>query len=72
MEGMAEHVMNKACRALWICRSTFDKTRGLKPRVVRWIYSVVIRPVSTYGTTVWCPRVKYNVNRTDLSKLYRD
>jgi hypothetical protein len=30
---------------------------------------MVIRPVLTYSSTVWWSRVKYNVSRTELSKL---
>jgi hypothetical protein len=36
-----------AYRALWTCKGTFGKTWGLKPRVVHWIYTMVIRPVFT-------------------------
>jgi hypothetical protein len=36
-----------------------------------WIYSMVIRPILTYSSTVWWPRVRCNVNRTELSKLQR-
>jgi hypothetical protein len=38
MEGTAEqNVMNKAYRDFWSCKDTFDKTWGLKPRVLHWI-----------------------------------
>jgi hypothetical protein len=30
---------------------------------------MVIRPVLTYGSMVWWPRVRYNVSRTELSKI---
>jgi hypothetical protein len=60
--------MNKAYRALWTCKGTFGKTWGLKPRVVYWIYTMVIRPVLTYGSTVWWLKVRYSVSRTELSK----
>jgi len=38
--------------------------------VLNWIYTV-IRPVLTYGSTVWWPKVRYNVSRTKLSQLHR-
>ena len=32
---------------------------------------MVFRPILTYGSTVWWPRVGYNVSRTELSKFQR-
>jgi hypothetical protein len=66
-----KNVMKKAYRAFWTCTGTFGKTWGLKPRVVFWIYTMVIRPVLTCGSMVWWPRVRYNVSRTELSKIQR-
>ena len=39
--------------------------------MVHKIYTMVIRPVLTYGSTVWWPRFRYNVSRTELSDLQR-
>jgi hypothetical protein len=63
--------MNEVYRAFWTCKGTFDKIWDLKPRVMQWIYTIVIRPVLTYGSTVWWLRVRYNVSRTELSKIQR-
>lgn len=36
------------------CKVTFVKTWGLKSRVLYyWIYTMVIRPILTYCSTVW-------------------
>jgi hypothetical protein len=32
---------------------------------------MVIRPILTYGSRVWWPRVRYNVSRPQLSKIQR-
>jgi hypothetical protein len=45
-------VINKAYRAFWTCRGTFGRTWGLRPQVVYWIYTVVVRPIVTYTATV--------------------
>jgi hypothetical protein len=68
-KAQLKNVTNKAYRAFWTCKGTFGKTWGLKPRVVHWIYTIVIRTVLTYSSTVWWPSVRYNVSRTELSKI---
>jgi hypothetical protein len=40
---------NKACRAFWTCKDTFGKTCGLKPRVLRWICTMAVRPLCVHG-----------------------
>jgi hypothetical protein len=63
-------VINKAYRAFWACKGTFGKTWGLKPKVLHWIYIMIIRPILTYGTTVWWMNVNY-VSRRELNKLQK-
>jgi hypothetical protein len=46
------NVPNKAYRTLWTCRSMFEKTWELKPRVEYWIYAAVLRPIVNYAATV--------------------
>jgi hypothetical protein len=70
-KAQLKNVMNMAYRAFWTCKGTFGKTWGQKPRLVHWIYTMVIRPVSTYDSTVWWLRVRYDVSRTELSKIQR-
>jgi hypothetical protein len=52
MEKVAGQGINKAYKAFWTCRSMFRKTWRLKPKVIYWIYTVVVRPIVTYATTV--------------------
>jgi hypothetical protein len=52
-------VTNKALTAFWACRGTFGRTWRLKPKVVYWIYTAVVRPTVTYAATVWWPGVKF-------------
>lgn len=63
--------MNKAYTAFWTCKDTYDKTWGLKPRVLHWIYNRLIRPVLSYSSKVWWHRVRYNISRTEVNKLHR-
>jgi hypothetical protein len=63
-----DKVTNKAYRAFWMCRDTVGKTWGLKPKVMYWIYTVVVRPIVTFATTLW---VQFKTRKVELSKLQR-
>jgi hypothetical protein len=67
-----DKVINKAYRSFWTSRGTFGKTWGLKPKVVYWIYTAVVRPIIPYDATIWWPRVKLKTSQAVLSKLKRD
>jgi hypothetical protein len=67
-KAQLENEINKAYRT---CKGTFGKTWALKPRVLNWIYTMVIRLILTYGSMVRWPRVRFNVNRMELNKLQR-
>jgi hypothetical protein len=42
--------LDKAIKTAFLtCRRTFRKTWGLKPKVVYWIYTAVVRPMVTYA-----------------------
>jgi hypothetical protein len=68
-KAQVKSVMNKAYRTSWITKGTFSKTWGLKPKVVYWTYTVVIRPMLTCCSTVWWSRITYKVSRMGLSML---
>jgi hypothetical protein len=43
----------------------------LKPKVMYWIYTAVVRPIVTYAATIWWPRIILKTNQAELSKLQR-
>ena len=45
--------------------------RGLQPRLLLWIYTMVMRPVLTFGSMIWWRRIRCNISRLELSKLRR-
>jgi hypothetical protein len=59
-----DKVIDRAYKSFWTCRGTFKKTWGLKPKVVYWIYTVVVTPIVTYAATIWWPTVKNKPGRT--------
>jgi hypothetical protein len=61
-----DKVTNKAYRAFWTCRGTVGKTWGQKPKVIYWVYTVVVRPMVTHATTAW---VQLKTSKVELSKL---
>jgi hypothetical protein len=70
-KAQLKNVMNKADRTFCTCKGTFGKTWGLKPRVVYWIYTMVIRQILTYSSMIRWPRVRYKVSEAELSRLQR-
>jgi hypothetical protein len=44
-----DRIINKASRG------TFWRIWGLRPKVMYWIYTVIVRPIVTYAATVWWP-----------------
>jgi hypothetical protein len=47
-----DKVIVKAYKAFWTCRGTSGRTWGLKPKVVYWIYTAVVRPIVNYAATI--------------------
>jgi hypothetical protein len=71
MKWQQDRVNSKAYRALWTCRFTFRRTCGLRPTVMRWIYTIVVRLMVIYTAAVWWPRIKFRRNRAELGILQR-
>lgn len=63
--------IKKATKIYWQCRVAFGKTWGLKPKVVHWLYTSIIRPILFYGSHVWYHKVKINKVKTDLEHVQR-
>jgi hypothetical protein len=64
MEGTAEKVIRPT--GLSGPKTTFGKTWGMKPKVAYWILTMTSRPILTYGSTVWWPRVICKVSWMEL------
>lgn len=66
-----EKVTTKATRALWACRSMVGKKWGLKPYMMRWLYTKVVRPTITYASLIWWHKTNRAGFISKLSKLQR-
>jgi hypothetical protein len=47
-----DRTTNRAHRAFWTSRGSFGKTWDLTPKVLYWLYTMVIGPKITYATIV--------------------
>lgn len=46
-------------------------TWGLKPKIVYWIYTTVVRPIFSYGSLVWWSRLKLKTAKDRVDSLQR-
>lgn len=61
-----------SCSALLMaCRRAVGRTWGLKPSVTRWIYTAIIRPMLSYGASIWLPAILRQGRVADLTKIQR-
>ena len=64
-------IMGKATTALMQCRQIVGKTWGIKPSMLKWIYTAMIRPIMSYACVSWAGGLnkKYLVKK--LTKVQR-
>jgi ribonuclease HI len=63
--------VSKTKRILAQCRRAVGKTWGLKPRNMMWLYTSIVRPVISYGVTIWGPALQKHTNCNKLMKIQR-
>ena len=66
-----EYTVKKANISLWQCKRLLGKNWGLSPKLMRWLYISVIRPVASYGALTWWPKVNQTTAQSELNKLQR-
>ncbi|XP_062710910.1 uncharacterized protein LOC134288974 [Aedes albopictus] len=66
-----ESVIGKATSAFWLCSKTFGRKWGLKPKMIMWIYTAIIRPKVTYASFVWWPKTREATTQSKLAKIQR-
>ena len=64
-----EEKIRKATVIYWQSRRTFGRTWGIKPRVVGWLFTKIIRPYISYGVSSWYRRLDLKTVQTILTKF---
>jgi hypothetical protein len=54
-----------------LVRRTCGKKWGLRPGMVHWLYTRVIRPSILYGALVWWPKVMQKTTKIQLGRIQR-
>ena len=70
-EAHLNYITDKATKSFWASRQMVGKTWGVGPKIIRWIYTQVIRPRITYGCIVWWHKASIGRFKATLSKLQR-
>ncbi|KMQ88926.1 lian-aa1 retrotransposon protein [Lasius niger] len=52
-----------------MCRRSFDQTWGLRPAMVYWIYSAILRPRLLYAAVIWWSRAQKVAARVALEHV---
>ena len=63
--------VSKAKSSLMVCRNLAGKTWGCNPSILRWMYTMLVRPMITYGAVVWHGRTELATTRKILEKVQR-
>lgn len=66
-----QRVKNRAEKTLILARRIQGKTWGLKPKMMHWLYTVVVRPMITYASLVWWTKTQQHSAIAELSKVQR-
>uniref|UniRef100_A0A8D8CXX6 (northern house mosquito) hypothetical protein n=1 Tax=Culex pipiens TaxID=7175 RepID=A0A8D8CXX6_CULPI len=52
-------------------KEPLEKKWGLRPKMIYWLYTCIVRPRTTYASLVWWPKVKLKNAQYKLAKLQR-
>ena len=64
-------VTTKATRIFMQCRDMLGKTWGLSPKISRWTYIALIRPILAYGCLIWLKGLTINTQLILLERVQR-
>jgi ribonuclease HI/retron-type reverse transcriptase len=62
--------MQMAKGLLFKTKNALGITWGLKPHLLRWVYTGIVRPAITYGSLAWSHAVRYKSQLNQLRKVH--
>jgi ribonuclease HI len=68
------HIENKSKQAqlsFLQCRRAIGKSWGLKPKIIRWVYTAIIRPCLVYGSLIWWHKCNTESIKKTLGQVQR-
>ena len=66
-----DKMFTKATQAFWACRRLIGRTWGLSPRIINWLYTMMVRPIVTYAAIVWWTKTTQTSTALKCEKLQR-
>ena len=66
-----KETLKKATYTLIRCRMLLGRHWGLTPKVMKWLYTAIVRPILTSGSAVWIQKIEKKSVRKELNKLQR-
>lgn len=66
-----KNVSKKANLVMAQCRKMIGKNWGLRPRICKWTYTSLVRPILTYACVVWLKATKQPSKLTILRRIQR-
>ena len=58
--------------ALYTYKNAIGKRLGLRPNVVHWLYTAVVRPIVLYSICVWCIALNKMSYLNSLMKVHAE
>jgi hypothetical protein len=66
-----QKIIRKAVTTFAEARCMYGTRWGLRPNMVHWLYTRVIRPSIFHAALVWWPKVKQKITKTHLGMIQR-
>lgn len=61
----------KATKALMVCNRLAGKNWGCSPKILHWMYIMIVRPILTYGAIAWADKLDQAMARAKVDKIQR-
>lgn len=66
-----ENICLNAKKAMMVCRRMAGRSWGCSPKILHWMYTMIVRPRLTYGAIAWADRTDLVTARRELDKVQR-